>query len=56
MKLIRTVLAALALGATTIAFAGKDHPILTPLEPESMGRAYTEFFSCPTGFRQELGL
>ena len=55
MKLIRTVLAALALGAPTIAFAGTDHPILTPLEPESMGRAYTEFLLAQPGFAKNSG-
>ena len=55
MKLIKTMLAALALGATTIAFAGNDHPILTPMEPESMGRAYTEFLLAQPAFAKNSG-
>ena len=55
MKLIKTMLAALALGATTIAFAGNDHPILTPMEPESMSRAYTEFLLAQPAFAKNSG-
>jgi len=55
MKLIKTMLAALALGGTTIAFAGNDHPILTPMEPESMSRAYTEFLLAQPAFAKNSG-
>ena len=55
MKSIKTMLAALALGATTIAFAVNDHPILTPMEPESMGRAYTEFLLAQPAFAKNSG-
>ena len=55
MKSIKTMLAALALGATTIAFAGNDHPILTPMEPESMSRAYTEFLLAQPAFAKNSG-
>ena len=55
MKLIKTMLAALALGATTIAFAGNAHPILPPMEPESMSRAYTEFLLAQPAFAKNSG-
>lgn len=55
MRLIKMTLAALTLGATTIAFAGNDHPILTPMEPQAMGRAYTEFLLAQPDFAKNSG-
>lgn len=56
MRLLATLAIVIITMASGMAFAdGHGHPILTPLEPKSMDRAYTDFVMSDSEFIKKSG-